>query len=62
MISDKEKEIALLIANGLAVKEISAKTNINKRTLEKRIEHLLQRLKCKNRNELVYKLTKAGHI
>jgi DNA-binding NarL/FixJ family response regulator len=61
-LTQEEKKLVHFIAQGITVKEMTLLYLPNKRTIEKRIEALLKKLNCKNRNELVYKCTKAGAI
>jgi DNA-binding NarL/FixJ family response regulator len=62
-MTEKEKVIIRLLAiDGLTVKEIAAKVNPNKRTIEKQIENVRVRYGCINVRQLIYRLTKNGLI
>ncbi|MFC0262131.1 response regulator transcription factor [Fontibacter flavus] len=54
-ISDREKEIALLLAQGHSTKAISEQLHISFNTVESHRKNLLQKLEAKNTAELIYK-------
>ncbi len=54
-ISDREKEVAKLIAQGHSTKSISEQLHISFNTVESHRKNLLHKLEAKNTAELVYK-------
>lgn len=58
-ISDREKEVAFLLAKGHSSKSISEQLHISFNTVESHRKNLLQKLEAKNTVELVYKLNQV---
>jgi DNA-binding NarL/FixJ family response regulator len=54
--------LEMLAVEGLTVKEIAARINPNKRTIEKQIENIRVRFGCINVRQLIYRVTKEGLI
>lgn len=55
-ISEREKEVALLLMNGHSTKSISDILQITFNTVESHRKHLLEKLEAKNTPELIHKL------
>lgn len=60
-ISDKERDVLVLVADGLALKEIAHKLHVSKSAIEKRINPLYKRFKVKSLPNLV-SFAKDNHI
>lgn len=58
LITRRERECAYLFLAGLSAKEIAKEINLSFRTVEHYLQHLKERLKCKNKIELAVKLYK----
>ncbi|MFD2201252.1 helix-turn-helix transcriptional regulator [Shivajiella indica] len=58
-ISEREKEVALLLSQGYSTKNISDQLHISFNTVESHRKNLLQKLAAKNTAELVYKLNQV---
>lgn len=54
-LTEKEKEVLLLVSSGLTTKEIAEKMNISFHTVESHRKNLLRKCKAKNSAELVQK-------
>lgn len=54
LLTDREKEIVRLLANGLSTKEIAEKLSISFNTVETHRRNMLKKHNCKNTTELVY--------
>ena len=54
-LTDKEKEVLLLVSAGLTTKEIAEKLNISFHTVESHRKNLLRKCQAKNSAELVQK-------
>ncbi len=52
-VSKREIECAYCLVDGLSAKESAKKMNISHRTVEKYIENLKTKLKCRNQKELI---------
>ena len=52
-LSDKEKEIVLMIGQGFRNKEIAAKLYISESTVKTHLSHIFQKLGIKNRSQLI---------
>ena len=53
VLSDKEKEIVLMIGQGFRNKEIAAKLYISESTVKTHLSHIFQKLGIKNRSQLI---------
>jgi DNA-binding CsgD family transcriptional regulator len=62
ILSRREKEILVLIMNGMLNKEIAEQLNISKQTVDKHRKNMLEKTNCKNSTELVAKAIKNGWI
>ncbi|MDR3712065.1 MAG: LuxR C-terminal-related transcriptional regulator [Puia sp.] len=62
MLSTREKEILLLIMDGLHNKGIAAKLHISKETVDKHRKNMLAKTGCKNSGELITRAIKNGWI
>jgi DNA-binding CsgD family transcriptional regulator len=58
-LTDREKEIAELLAKGLSTKNIGEQLCISFNTVESHRKNLLQKLEAKNTAELIYKFNKV---
>lgn len=54
-LTEKEKEVLLLVSSGLTTKEIAEKMNISFHTVESHRKNLLRKCNAKNSAELVQK-------
>ena len=61
-LSRREKEILLLIMDGLQNKEIAAKLHISKETVGKHRKNMLTKNSCRNSQELITRAIKNGWI
>jgi DNA-binding NarL/FixJ family response regulator len=52
-ITQKEKEIIGLVANGLSNKEIAEKLQVEETTIKVHLNHILGKLQLKNRAQLI---------
>lgn len=59
-LTQRQLEVARLIAEGLTNKEIAEKLFLSPRTVEMHVAHLLNRLDCRNRSEAVHKAARLG--
>ena len=61
-LSKREKEILLLIMEGLQNKEIAARLHISKETVDKHRKNMLAKTGCKNSGQLITKAIKNGWV
>ncbi|WP_257574689.1 LuxR C-terminal-related transcriptional regulator [Hydrobacter penzbergensis] len=61
-LSKREKQILILIMNGMLNKEIAEHLHISKETVDKHRKNMLEKNNCKNSNELIAKAIKKGWI
>ena len=54
-LTEKEKEILLLVSSGLTTKEIAGQLNISHHTVESHRKNLLRKCEAKNSAELIQK-------
>ena len=59
-ISDREKEIILLTAQGYTIKQIGHLLNISPTTVISHRKNLMNKLQCKNCPELIYRASQFG--
>ena len=59
-LSKREKQILILIMNGMLNKEIAEHLHISKETVDKHRKNMLEKNNCKNSNELIAKAIKKG--
>lgn len=63
-ITQKEREIIDLVANGLSNKEIAEKLQVEQTTIKVHLNHILGKLQLKNRAQLIVQyytlMAKAG--
>jgi DNA-binding NarL/FixJ family response regulator len=57
-LSQREKEIANLLATGLSTKQIGEKLHISFYTVESHRKNLLQKLEAKNTAELIHRMNR----
>jgi DNA-binding CsgD family transcriptional regulator len=62
ILSTREKEILLLIMNGMQNKEIAAHLHISKETVDKHRKNMLEKSGCKNSGELIAKAIRNGWV
>jgi DNA-binding CsgD family transcriptional regulator len=62
MLSKREKEILLLIMEGLLNKEIAAKLHISKETVDKHRKNMLEKTGCKHSGQLITQAIKNGWV
>lgn len=62
MISPREKEVVILISEGLTTKEIAEKLFLSKHTIESHRQNILLKLDIKNSAELVKYAIKRGWV
>ncbi|MFR7708348.1 MAG: response regulator transcription factor [Alistipes inops] len=60
VLSDREKEILLLICRGMSNQEIADKLFISKRTVDKHRANILEKTGCRNTANLVVWAIKNG--
>ena len=61
VLSKREAEVAALLCQRLTMAEIATKLFINRRTVEFHIANIYEKLKVRNRRELVLKLIGSKH-
>ena len=59
-LSDREKQVLKLVADGLTNKEISSSLSIRESTVENHIHHIYKKLKISNRAKAVAYALQAG--
>lgn len=59
-VSKREKEIILLLAQGLTTKQIGHKLNISPTTVISHSNNVRAKLNCKNCPELIYRASQIG--
>ena len=52
-ITDRQKEIIILLSKGLEYKEISSKLNISKKTVDRHIQNIYDKTNTHNKIELI---------
>ena len=62
LLTDREKEILQLIADGLTNKEISAHLTISESTVENHIHHAYKKLKISNRAQAVAYVLRSRNV
>ena len=55
-LTDRQRDCAIHLLNGLTYREIAFQLNLSSRTIETHIECLKEKLKCRNKSELIIKL------
>lgn len=60
LLSDREREVAALVAQGLRSAEISARMHISTRTVNTHLEHIYERLGIRTRPALAGLVARAG--
>lgn len=61
-VTDREREIIDLLADGLATKDIAFRLNVSKRTVDAHLSHLFTKLGVSSRAELVAWATRNGMV
>ena len=61
-LSNREKEILLMIMNGMVNKQIAERLNITKETVDKHRKNMLAKTDCKHSGELITKAIKNGWV
>lgn len=61
-LTQRQQEVAELVAKGLTNKEIASELGLSTRTIDMHVGHVLDRLDCRTRSEAVRKLVKLGVI
>ena len=61
-LTDRQREVAILLAQGLGKKQIAFELHISKHTLTKHITNIYDRTGCRDRVNLVYWLQREGVI
>ena len=62
ILTDREKEIFLLLVKNKTTKEIATKLNISEKTVRNHISNAMQKLEVKARTAAVIELLKLGEI
>ena len=62
LLSDREREVALFVAQGLRSAEISSRLHISTRTVNTHLEHIYERLGIRTRPALAGLVARAGLI
>jgi DNA-binding CsgD family transcriptional regulator len=60
LLSDREHEVLMCLADGLTTTQIAAKLYISENTVKTHIRHILDKLESSNRTEAVGKATQLG--
>ena len=61
-LSEREREVLILIAKGLSAKEVAQKTKLSPRTVEHHVENIRNKLRARNRAHIVSKALAFGEI
>jgi DNA-binding CsgD family transcriptional regulator len=59
-LTQRQKEVAALIADGMTNKEIASELGLSTRTVDMHVGNVLDRLNCRSRSEAVRKLLERG--
>ncbi len=62
VLSQRDKEVLLLIADGLSDREIAAKLNLSPKTINFRVEEMKRKLEAKTRVQVVAMALRQGWI
>lgn len=62
ILSDRERDILVLIAGGLSAKEVALRCDISPRTVEHHIENIRNKLRARNRAHIVAKAMAYGEL
>ena len=62
VLSKREKEILLLIMDGMQNKEIADHLHISKETVDRHRQNMLEKTDCKNSSELIARAIKGGWV
>jgi len=57
ILTRRQNDCALLLLNGMKYHEIANKLNLSRRTIETHVEYLKTKLNCRNKSELIIKLS-----
>ena len=60
LLTDREKQVLKLIADGLTNKQISSRLSIRESTVENHIHHIYKKLKISNRAQAVAYALRSG--
>jgi two-component system NarL family response regulator len=61
-LSPRQKEVLILVAEGMKYKEIAAKLGVTERTIKYYMEEILQKLHMENRSQAVKYVIQEGII
>jgi DNA-binding CsgD family transcriptional regulator len=59
-LTRRQNDCALLLLKGMKYHEIADKLNLSRRTIETHVEYLRTKLNCRNKSELIIKLSKIS--
>jgi DNA-binding CsgD family transcriptional regulator len=62
LVSDREREVIELVAQGLSAKQIAQRLEITPRTVERHFENVRNKLRAKNQAHMVAKALTSGMI
>jgi two-component system, NarL family, response regulator LiaR len=62
ILSERDKEVLLLVADGLSDREIAAKLNLSPKTINFRVEEMKRKLDVKTRVQVVAIALRQGWI
>lgn len=62
LLTEREQDIVILIAEGQSSKGIGRTLNLSHRTVERHVENCRFKLHARNKAELVAKAASAGHL
>mgnify|MGYP001604378352 CR=1 FL=1 len=62
ILSDREREVLVLIAKGFSAKEVALRTSLSPRTVEHHVENIRNKLRARNRAHIVSKALAFGEI
>jgi DNA-binding NarL/FixJ family response regulator len=62
LLTQRERHIIALIADGRSAKEIGRKMDLSPRTVERHIEDCRNKLRARNRAELITRAVSGGYL
>lgn len=62
ILTNREKEVFVLLVNNKTTREIASELNISEKTVRNHVSNAMQKLGCKGRAGAVIELIKLGEI